>query len=362
MLLADLGAQVIKVEPPGGGDETRSWSPPELAGQSTYFLAVNRNKQGIVLDLQTPEGRGDLDDLLKDADVLVHNYLPATAHRLGLEAKDLRRSWPRLIVCEISGFGPVGPRREEPGYDFLIQALSGWISVTGPPHGPGYKTGLAVIDVICGLLAANGIQAALASRANTGQGQVVGVNLLESALFGLINQASGYLAAGVVPKPMGNDHPSVAPYATFETADRPLALAVGNQGQFSRLCAALGRPELVTDPRFTSNAQRVAHRDQLRIEIESALGTDDAATWSLRLAEAKVPAGEVKTVASAFADPQVSALGTVRSVEHPGIGAVNMVAPPIHLDDTACSIRLPCPQLGEHTGQLRGADGRLAWP
>ncbi|SMQ14426.1 Crotonobetainyl-CoA:carnitine CoA-transferase CaiB [Streptomyces sp. Ag82_O1-12] len=291
MLLADLGADVVKVERPGTGDETRHWRPPaDEHGTSTYFLGVNRNKRSVALDLSDESGREHALALVAESDVLVENFRPGTMERLGLGYDDLRVRHPGLVYCSISGFG-AGAGAAIPGYDLLVQAVGGLMSVTGEPEGEPTKAGVALVDVITGLHATLGIMAALRHRDATGEGQRVEVNLLSSLLSAMVNQASAYAVAGVVPGRMGNAHPSIAPYETFPTADRPLALAVGNDGQFAALAGALGLPDLADDPRFRTNPERVAHRAELRRALAARLRTAGADHWTGVLSAAGVPAG-----------------------------------------------------------------------
>jgi crotonobetainyl-CoA:carnitine CoA-transferase CaiB-like acyl-CoA transferase len=349
MLLGDLGADVIKVEHPAGGDETRAWGPPFHGEHSTYYLAVNRNKRSVALDLKTDAGRRAARALAARADVLVENFKAGTLDRLGLGYEEVARDNPGLVWCSISGFGRAAGA-ELPGYDFLVQAMSGLMSITGPSGGEPTKVGVALVDVLSGLYAATGILAALQERARTGRGQRVEVSLLGSALAGLVNQASSFLCTGTPPRAMGNRHPSITPYETLATADRPLVVAVGNDGQFARLCRAVGRDELAGDPRFATNADRVANRDELAALLEEALAARGAADWVAALAEAGVPCGLVNDVGEAFALADRLGLGAVADA-----GGVPQVASPIGLSATPVSYRLAPPALGEHTAEV------LAW-
>ncbi|MFJ7332998.1 CaiB/BaiF CoA transferase family protein [Streptomyces sp. NPDC101116] len=355
MLLADLGADVVKVERPGSGDETRQWRPPaDEQGTSTYFLGVNRNKRSVTLDLSDEADRERARALVAESDVLVENFRPGTMARLGLGHDDLKERHPGLVYCSISGFGP-GGGAAIPGYDLLVQAVGGLMSVTGQPDGEPTKAGVALVDVITGLHAALGIMAALRHRDATGEGQRVEVNLLSSLLSAMVNQTSAYAVAGVVPGRMGNAHPSIAPYETFPTADRPLALAVGNDGQFAALAGALGRPDLAGDPRFRTNPQRVAHRAELREVLGERLRTAGADHWSGVLAAAGVPAGPVNTVDEAFAFAERLGLPGVVTVPGAGGGAGSrQVACPITLSTSPARHRLPPPELGEHTAEVFG--------
>ncbi|GCB52332.1 CaiB/BaiF CoA-transferase family protein [Streptomyces sp. NL15-2K] len=353
MLLADLGADVVKVERPGAGDETRQWCPPaDENGTSTYFLGVNRNKRSVALDLASETGRERARALIAESDVLVENFRPGTMERLGLGHQDLTDRHPRLVYCSISGFG-TGDGAAIPGYDLLVQAVGGLMSVTGRPDGEPVKAGVALVDVITGLHATLGIMAALRHRDATGEGQRVEVSLLGSLLSAMVNQASGYAVAGVVPGRMGNAHPSIAPYETFPTADRPLALAVGNDGQFAALAAVLGCSGLARDDRFRTNPDRVAHRDELRKALSDRLVTAGADHWSAALLAAGVPAGPVNTLDEAFDFAHRLGLPGIVDVPAPGDAAVSrQVAHPIALSASPARYRLPPPGLGEHTAEV----------
>jgi crotonobetainyl-CoA:carnitine CoA-transferase CaiB-like acyl-CoA transferase len=346
MLLGDLGADVVKVEHPDGGDETRAWGPPFSGGRSTYYLAVNRNKRSVALDLKSDKGRRAARALAARADVLVENFKAGALERLGLGYEDVARDNPGLVWCSISGFGR-GAGAELPGYDFLVQAMSGLMSITGPAGGEPTKVGVALVDVLTGLYATSGILAALQARERTGRGQRVEVSLLGSALASLVNQASSFLCTGAVPRAMGNRHPSITPYETLATADRPLVVAVGNDGQFARLCRVLGLDALATDPRFAANAERVVNREALVALLEGALAARGAADWVAALAEAGVPCGLVNDVGEAFALAERLGLGPVADA-----GGVPQVADPIGLSATPASYRLAPPALGEHSAEV----------
>ncbi|WP_432191918.1 CaiB/BaiF CoA transferase family protein [Streptomyces sp. bgisy027] len=357
MLLGDLGADVIKVERPGTGDETRAWHPPaDSDGASTYFLSVNRNKRSVVLDLTTEACREQARALVAECDVVVENFRPGTMERLGLGHEELRARHPELIYCSISGFGS-GAGAAIPGYDLLVQAVGGLMSVTGTADGEPVKAGVALVDVITGLHASLGILAALRHRDATGEGQRVEVNLLGSLLSAMVNQASAFAVAGVVPGRMGNAHPSIAPYETLPTADRPLALAVGNDRQFAALAEAVGDPALALDDRFRTNADRVAHRAELRDILTKRLSAEGADRWSTVLLAAGVPAGPVNTLDEAFAYAQ--RLGLPGTVDIPADGEEGrpsrQVAHPIALSRTPAQYRLPPPGLGRHSTQILSA-------
>src|SRR5918994_2425666 len=292
MLLGDLGADVVKVERPDGGDDTRHWGPPWRGPDATYYLGLNRNKRSLALDLGDPDDVELARRLAGRADVLIESFRPGLMARWGLDGDTLRASNPGLVTCSVTAFGTASEdARALPGYDFLAQAMGGLMSVTGEEDGRPLKTGAAVVDLVCGLLAVVGIQAALAERERTGAGRHVEVSLMDAALLSLLNQASSWVLGGVVPHRRGNRHPSISPYETFEAADRPLAVAVGNDRLFARLCDALGLPDLPGDPRFATNAARVAHADELAEQLEAVLRTRPAAEWTAALRAASAPAG-----------------------------------------------------------------------
>ncbi|MFE1907946.1 CaiB/BaiF CoA transferase family protein [Streptomyces gardneri] len=356
MLLADLGADVIKIERPGSGDDTRAWGPPFAGGEATYFLGVNRNKRSVSLDLTDPEDLATARAIVDRADVLVENFRPGTMEKLGLGYEDVRASNPGLVYCSVNGFGTAEGARL-PGYDLLVQAMGGLMSVTGEPDGPGTKAGVALVDVITGLHAGLGVLAALRHREHTGEGQRVEVSLLTSLLSALTNQAAAHLGAGVVPRAMGNSHPSIAPYEVFEARDRPLVLAVGTDRQFRTLCERLGRRELADDPRFATNTARVAHREELVEELSGPLGTRTADGWFDELSAAGVPCGPINDVAAAF--DLADRLGLAPRVPEAAAGP-GQVANPIRLGATPPSYRGAPPRLGEHTDVLLAALGRPA--
>jgi crotonobetainyl-CoA:carnitine CoA-transferase CaiB-like acyl-CoA transferase len=347
MMLADLGAEVIKVERPGTGDDTRSWGPPyDDRGQATYFQAVNRNKHSLVLDLSSDRDLERAHSLAAEADVIVENFRPGVMDRLGLGYEELGAYHRGLVYCSITGFG-AGRGAELPGYDLLVQALGGLMSITGTPDGEPQKVGVALVDVLAGLFSSVGILAALRHRDRTGEGQRVEVDLLSSLLAALVNQASGYTIAGVVPGRMGNAHPSISPYELYETRDGELVLAVGNDRQFAALCEVVGAPELATDRRFADNAARVAHRDQLRDELVARLAAAPAADWAQRLTAARVPAGEVNDVGGAFALARSLGLEPTVDVPRRDGSAVALTRNPIRLSRTPPSYRSAPPRLSD---------------
>ncbi len=352
MLLADLGAEVIKIERPGSGDDTRAWGPPFADGEATYYLGVNRNKRSVALDLADERDRRAARAIAARADVLVENFRPGTMRRLGLGYDELRLLNPGLVYCSISGFGAAGGAAL-PGYDLLVQAMGGLMSVTGEPESRGTKAGVALVDVITGLHAGMGVLAALRHRERTGEGQRVEVSLLTSLLSALTNQASAYVAAGVVPQAMGNRHPSIAPYEVLDAKDRPLALAVGNERQFAALAAELGLPELAGDPRFATNPARVAHREELLAVLDGPLRTRSADAWFEALTAVGVPCGPINDLAAAFAFADRLGLEARATIDDPRRDApVEQVANPIRLGATPATYRSAPPRLGEHTHEV----------
>ncbi len=348
MVLADLGATVTKIEPPAG-DETRQWGPPyDEAGDATYFQAVNRNKRSLVLDLTRPTDLDRARALARESDVLVENFRPGVTERFGLDYEAVRRENPAVIYCSITGFGR-GKGATLPGYDLLIQALGGLMSITGSPDGEPQKVGVALVDVLAGLFSAVGILAALEYRGRSGEGQRIEVDLLSGLLAGLVNQASAYTIAGVVPQRMGNQHPSIAPYEPLRCADRELVLAVGNDRQFGTLCDVLGIPELALDPRFATNTARVENRDALRVALEERLKTAEAGAWAAVLTQAGVPAGVVNDIAAAFELARDLGLGPTVSIERDDGTTVELTRNPIGLSVTPPSYRSAPPRFPRRT-------------
>jgi crotonobetainyl-CoA:carnitine CoA-transferase CaiB-like acyl-CoA transferase len=365
MLLADLGADVVKVEPPDG-DATRGWGPPwvgEGANRTAaYYLAVNRNKRSLRLDLKAEAGRAVLRRLLARADVLVENHRVGGFARLGFDDATLEALNPRLVHLAISGYGPSGPEAATPGYDFVVQAVSGLMSITGHPGEAGAgggptKVGVAISDLTTGMLGAIAVLAAVAGRDRPGSpahacGQRIDISLLESTLSWLANQAQNLFATGESPGLLGNAHPNIVPYETFATADGEIAIAVGSERQWPRFATAIGAPGLTDDARFATNGARVANRDALRPLVAERLAAAPTATWLARLAEADVPAGPINDLAAAFASPQVAARGLLVNVEHPVLGALRQVGPPFELHGTPATVRTAPPLLGEHSAEI----------
>ena len=359
MLLGDMGATVIKVEGPAG-DDTRTWMPPQKDGVSTYYLSIGRNKRSVVLDFRDPDDRALAGELLRRADVAIENFKPGSLARFGLDYETAAERNPRLVYLSISGFG-TGGGAWLPGYDLIVQAVSGLMSLTGDPEGPAFRAGISVFDVMTGLHGLIGVLAALHQRSETGRGQHVEVNLLSSAMSGLVNQTAAYTAGGVVPQRMGNAHPSLFPYETMPTADREMIITAGNDRQFRSLCDVLGIPEVADDPRFGSNADRTANRDELRPLLLAALARWASADLFLALNKAGVPCGPVNTIAEGV--ELAESLGLAPRVDlGSGERAVTLVRNPITFGDAALRYDLPPPGLGEHSDEVRdwlrgGADG-----
>jgi crotonobetainyl-CoA:carnitine CoA-transferase CaiB-like acyl-CoA transferase len=352
MIFADLGADVIKLENPRTGDDTREWAPPYQGDQSAYFLAVNRNKRGIAVDLKTERGRDIARRLAERADVVVENFRPGTAGRLGLGYDELAARNSRLIYASISGFGQTGPYSSEPGYDAIAQALGGLMSVTGEADGPPVRVGNSAADLGASMWAAIGILAALHARHTTGRGEWIDISLLDGQIASLTYLAGGYFATGEVPRRYGSAHPSIVPYQAMRTADGHLMVAVGNDTLWQRFARLVGLPELADDPRFVSNPQRVANRVELIQLIEAALAAKGSAAWAEELSRVGIPAGAINSIDAALAHPQVQARDMVLTVEHPTAGPLRMAGSPIKLSEYTTTVRRPPPTLGEHTGEV----------
>ncbi len=349
MNLGDMGADVIKVEQPGRGDDTRGWGPPFVGGESAYFLSVNRNKRSVTLNLKDARGRDILQRMLRSADVLVENFKVGTLEAWGITEDWRAREAPRLVHCQITGYGDCGPKAGLPGYDFLLQAESGLMSITGDTDGPPMKLGVAIVDVCTGLHAALGILAALQARTRTGRGQRVEATLYATSLSMLINVASNYLVSDRPPGRFGNAHPNIVPYRAFDCADAQIAVAVGNDPQFARLAVCLGHAEWADDARFLTNADRVQNRDVIEGLIEEALATRPAAEWIERLQGHDVPCGRINTVDEALGHAQTDAANMVVEVEHATAGALRMLGIPFQFSETPPHIAGPPPPLGAHT-------------
>lgn len=352
MLLADLGADVIKIENPVGGDETRQWGPPWLDGQSAYYLSVNRNKRSIALDLKQPKDLEIAHRLAETADVLVENFKVGGMAGFGLDYETLSKSNPRLVYCSITGYGQDGPYATRPGYDFILQAEGGLMSITGPQKGQPCKVGVAIVDITAGLFASHAILAALHHREKTGQGQYIDVALLDAQLGWLANVAQNYLVSGQPPKRHGNAHPNIVPYETFETADGWLALGVGNDRQYERLCNIANRIDLWEDERFQTNPGRVEHRRNLLPLWRAVFLTRTTTDWVATLAQAGIPVGPINDIPAALNHPQTVARKMVWEVKRDGRQPVRLVGPVAKLSRTPSEISIPPPTLGEHTREI----------
>ncbi|OAE69785.1 CoA-transferase [Achromobacter insolitus] len=360
-LLGDLGADVVKVEKPGEGDDTRKWGPPYIkdnegrpTGESAYYLSANRNKRSIALDIATDAGREALHQLLSQADVLVENYKVGGLAQYGLDYAQLRHRYPRLVYCSITGFGQTGPYAKRAGYDFLIQGMGGIMSLTGEPEGTPMKVGVGIADVMTGMYAAVGILAALRHRDLTGMGQHIDISLLDSQIAWLVNAGTNYLAAQEPPTRLGNGHPNIVPYQVFDAADGPMIVAVGNDAQFRRFCEVAGLDGLAQDERYASNAARVAHRDELCGRIQEALGQRPRTTWLEQLEAVGVPCGPVNDLRDVFNDPHVQARGAHLRMPCAWAqgGELNLLANPLKLSATPVTYRMPPPRLDEHAQQI----------
>jgi crotonobetainyl-CoA:carnitine CoA-transferase CaiB-like acyl-CoA transferase len=356
MVLGDLGADVIKVEPPEG-DETRGWGPPFAEGESAYYLCVNRNKRGIVINLKTDEGKKILRDLALQSDVLVENFRPGTLEKFGLDFAALYKMNPKLIYCSITGFGQTGSMRDKPGYDFMIQALGGLMSVTGEPEGEPMKTGVAVVDLFAGQNAIIAILAALQARTLTGRGQHLDISLFDSQLGWLANVASNYLISGKLPKRHGNAHPNIVPYQSFQASDDWFAIAVGNDKQFEALCKVIGKSEWASDPRYAKNSGRVENREELISLLASIFRTASVSEWLTKLDEAQIPCGPIQNFEQVFSMPIVKEREMLVKMNHPTIGQLRLVGSPLKMSDTPVEYRLPPPLMGEHTEDVLKALG-----
>ncbi|CAA9467591.1 MAG: L-carnitine dehydratase/bile acid-inducible protein F [uncultured Rubrobacteraceae bacterium] len=352
MVLGDLGADVLKVEHPERGDDTRHWGPPfagdEEHGESAYFLSVNRNKRSIGVDLKDQKGLERVRKLAAGADVVIENWRRGALEKLGLGYKSLREANPGLLYCSITGFGP-GPDEDRPGYDFLVQARGGVMGITGQPGGEPTKVGVAISDIVCGLFASNAILAALHRRSVTGEGACIEVPLFESTLGWLANRGQEYLTSGEDTGLIGNAHPSIVPYQTFDASDKPIVVAVGNNAQFANLCKAIGRPELAEDEQYATNPDRVANREALIAELQEEFGKRPADEWAEEIRTAGVPSGPVNTLADVFADEHLLGSGMLQDLDHPSAGHLEMLASPILIDGERLPIRRPPPTLGQHT-------------
>jgi crotonobetainyl-CoA:carnitine CoA-transferase CaiB-like acyl-CoA transferase len=356
MLLADMGARVIKIEQPGRGDDTRAWGPPFVNGESAYFMSINRNKESVTLDFKQPAGCAILEQLAATADVLVENFRPGTLKKVGFDYESVAAKHPRLVYCSVSGFGQTGPRSKEPGYDAVMQGEGGLMSITGPADGPPYRLGVAIADIVSGMFAAYGVAMALFARERTGRGQQVDLAMLDAVTALLTYQAGNFFATGTPPGRLGNRHPSIVPYEVFAASDGDFVLAVGNDEQWKKFCAVA---ELPADDRFATNRQRVTGYDRLRPIAADALKSHTRGYWIERLGAAGVPCGSVRNLKEVFDDAQLAARDMIARVEHASAGQVQLLGVPVKLSDTPGAVRMPPPTLGQHTDAVLKGDLRL---
>ncbi|WP_066318875.1 CaiB/BaiF CoA-transferase family protein [Bacillus sp. FJAT-29814] len=352
MILADLGADVIKVEAPGGSDETRFWGPPFQNGVSAYYLCANRNKRSITVNLKTEEGREIIRTLAKNADVLIHNFKTGSMDKWQLDYETINHINPRLIYCSITGFGETGPYQHLPGYDYIIQGMSGLMSITGSEESGPMKIGVAMVDILTGLYSVISIEAALYEREKSGQGQKIDMSLLDTAVSSLANVASNYLISGKVPRRLGNDHPNIVPYSKFKASDGDIIIAVGNDRQFADLCKVIGIPQIAEDERYRTNEARVENKLELTKILEDQLQLKTAAEWIEVFSEKNIPCGPIHTMDRVFEHPQVLARDMVVHVNHPEAGRVKLVGSPIKLSRTKAKIERHPPIAGEHTSEI----------
>ena len=351
-ILGDMGADVIKVEQPGSGDETRTWGPPFANGEAVYFFCVNRNKRSVTINLKDPRGQGILRELVKRSDILLENFKPGTLTKLGLDYEMLRQENPRLIYCAISGFGRTGPYADRGGFDVIAQAVGGLMGITGDPDGPPVKVGVAMTDIATALYAHGAILAALYAREQTGVGQRIDTSLLETQIAALINIASSYLNGGELPKKWGTAHTNIVPYQAFRTKDGYLILGGATDRLWIRLCEALELPALAHDPEYATNEQRVRYRAQIVRLLEERLATKTRQEWEAILAPTGVPCGSINRMDEVFADPQVQHLGIVLEADHPQTGLIRMVRNPVTFSEMPVDLRHVPPRLGEHTEEV----------
>jgi formyl-CoA transferase len=352
MFLGDLGADVVKIEQPGAGDDTRGWGPPFAGGESAYYLCINRNKQSLTLDLKSQRAVELLRDLVKAADVIIENFRPGTMERLGLGEKELRELNPRLIYASLTGFGADGPMSDWPGYDLIVQAWGGLMSITGTPEGEPVKVGVAIIDLVAGLMLGKAVAAALFAREKIGVGQRIDTSLLEAEVASLINVGSNYLVGGKVPTRWGNAHPNIVPYQNFQTADGYLVIGVASEVIWKRFCEAIGQRDLINDPRFADNSKRVENRRELIAILSKTFLQRRNDAWFKLLTDAEVPCAPVQTIDQVFQAPQVLQRDMLIEIDHPTAGKVRMAGIPVKFSVTPASVRMPPPLLGEHNDEI----------
>lgn len=352
MILADLGAEVIKVEAPGGSDETRGWGPPFQNDVSAYYLSTNRNKKAITVDLKSEEGIETIKNLVEESDVIINNFKTGTMDRLGLGYDALSEINPELVFCSITGFGETGPASHLPGYDFIIQAMSGLMSINGTKESGPQKFGVAIVDVLTGMYACIGIQAALLERVKSGKGQKIDISLYDSAVSALVNIGSNYLMSGKIPVAIGNEHANIVPYQTFKTLDSEMVIAVGNDHQFAELCNLLDMPDLALEDRFKKNSDRVMNRIQLVPILQSVFLTKSTEHWNESCKKNNIPSGPINNLEQVVNDPQLKARGMFVTQDHPTAGRIKMIGSPLKLSRTPVKIKYHAPDPGEHQDEI----------
>lgn len=352
MILGDLGAEIIKVEAPGGSDETRSWGPPFQNGISAYYICANRNKKSVTIDLKSEAGIKTIKELVSESDVIINNFKTGTMDRFGLDYETLQMINPGIVYCSITGFGESGPNQDLPGYDFIIQAMSGLMSITGDKTSGPQKFGVAITDILTGLYACIGIQGALLERTISGKGQKLDISLYDSAVSSLVNIGSNYLMSGKIPEPLGNHHANIVPYQTFSTLDGEIVIAVGNDNQFKALCNILEKPQYSQDKRFHTNSNRVKHRLELVPLLQKIFLKKSTAYWQKECQENSIPCGPIQTIDQVINDPQLIARDMFIDVQHPLAGPIKMIGSPLKLSRTPVKLRNHPPIAGEHNKEI----------
>ncbi|MFC0301280.1 CaiB/BaiF CoA transferase family protein [Virgibacillus soli] len=352
MILGDLGAEIIKVEAPGGSDDTRKWGPPFQQDVSAYYLCANRNKKSITINLKSPEGIEQIKELVRESDVIIHNFKTGTMEKFGLTYETLASINPQLVYCSITGFGETGPYKHLPGYDFIIQAMSGLMSITGNEQSGPQKMGVAITDILTGLYACIGIQGALLERTQSGKGQKLDISLYDTAVSSLVNIGSNYLMSGEIPTRLGNHHANIVPYQTFQTMDGEMVIAVGNDHQFQALCAILQADHLAQDERFSTNPERVKYRELLVPKLQEKFLLKPTSYWQEKCESYQIPCGPIQNLQEVEHDPQLRARNMFINYEHPVAGAIRMIGSPLKLSRTPVSIRHHPPEIGEHQDEV----------
>ncbi|MFC3041246.1 CaiB/BaiF CoA transferase family protein [Virgibacillus xinjiangensis] len=352
MILGDLGAEILKVEAPGGSDDTRKWGPPFQKDVSAYYLCANRNKKGITVDLKTKEGVETIKELVQESDIIIHNFKSGTMEKFGLDYDTLEKINPGIVYCSITGFGETGPYKQMPGYDFIIQAMSGLMSITGDSESGPQKVGVAITDILTGLYACIGIQGALLERTMSGRGQKLDLSLYDSAVSSLVNIGSNYLMSGNVPQALGNHHANIVPYQTFQASDKEMVIAVGNDHQYQALCRLMGREEYGKDERFQTNPARVAHREDLIPLLAAEFSKHPADYWLEQCRKHGIPCGPIQTVDEVATDPQLKARNMFIEAEHRTAGTIRMIGSPLKLSRTPVNVQYAPPEPGEHNEEI----------